>query len=93
MRVRSKILLAAAVLAAFALVVSGTSPVLAQAPADSRVTDALDKGEAALKVKKWEEALDAFKQAHNLANKTSSVALFGMARAYHGLAAYKNEAD
>ena len=93
MRVRSKILLAAAVLATFALVVSGTSPVLAQAPADPRVTDALDKGEAALKVKKWEEALDAFKQAHNLANKTSSVALFGMARAYHGLAAYKNEAD
>ncbi len=57
------------------------------------MSEALDKGEAALKNRKWEEALDSFKQAHTLAGKTSSVALFGMARAYHGLGAYKNEAD
>jgi thiol-disulfide isomerase/thioredoxin len=93
MPVRSKILVASAALAVFALLMSPTLPLLAQAPADPRVTDALDKGEAALKARKWEEALDAFKQAHNLANKTSAEALFGMARAYHGLAAYKNEAE
>ena len=93
MQVRPKTLFAAAVLVASALMVTVAFPVRAQAPADPRVTDALDKGEAALKTRKWEEALDSFKQAHTLANKTSAVALFGMARAYHGLGAYKNEAD
>ena len=93
MQAGPKTLVAVAALFVAAILVSVTLPVLAQAPADPRVTDALDKGEAALKVKKWEEALDSFKQAHNLANKASSVALFGMARAYHGLGAYKNEAD
>jgi len=93
MQAGPKTLVAVAALFVAAILVSVTLPVLAQAPADPRVTDALDKGEAALKIKKWEEALDSFKQAHNLANKTSSVALFGMARAYHGLGAYKNEAD
>ena len=74
-----------------AILVSVTLPVLAQAPADPG-TDAR-QGRGCAQVREWEEALDSFKQAHNLANKTSSVALFGMARAYHGLAAYKNEAD
>lgn len=71
---------------------SGAAPLPPQA-LDARVTEALDKGEAALKARKWEEALDAFKQAHNAANKSSPVPLFGMARAYHGLGAYKNEAQ
>jgi thiol-disulfide isomerase/thioredoxin len=93
MHLRSKVLISAAAFAVATFLVAATLPVLAQAPADPRVTDALDKGEAALKARKWEEALDSFKQAHNLAKKTSAVALFGMARAYHGLAAYKNEAD
>jgi thiol-disulfide isomerase/thioredoxin len=93
MQAGPKTLVAAAALFVSAILVSVTLPVLAQAPADPRVSDALDKGEAAIKIKKWEEALDSFKQAHTLANKTSSVALFGMARAYHGLGAYKNEAE
>lgn len=86
-------LINAATLAVAAIITSNAGAVAAQAPADPKMSEALNKGEAALKLKKWEEALDSFKHAHALANKTSSVALFGMARAYHGLGAYKNEAD
>ena len=68
-------------------------PVTAQSQAaDPKVAEALSLGEAALKTKKWEDALNAFKQANEAAGKSSAVALFGMARAYHGLGAYKNEA-
>jgi thiol-disulfide isomerase/thioredoxin len=61
--------------------------------ADPRIADATDRGEAALKTRKWEEALNAFKEAHAASNKSSPLALFGMARAYHELGAYKNEAE
>jgi len=61
----------------------------AQSP---QFTEAMSAGEAALKTKKWEDALKAFKQASDAADKKSAVAHFGMARAYHGLGAYKNEA-
>ena len=38
-------------------------------------------------------ALEAFKQAKQLEVRASPFACFGMARAYHGLKAYKDEAD
>lgn len=62
-------------------------------PADPKFTEALQKGEAALKVRRFEEALDAFKQANAIQNKTSAVAFYGISRAYHGLGAFKSEAD
>jgi thiol-disulfide isomerase/thioredoxin len=81
---------------ATALAISGalaSRPMAAQAPAaDQRLTDALDKGEASLKAGKWEDAFRAFKQANDLAGKASVAALFGLARVYHGLGDYKNEA-
>jgi thiol-disulfide isomerase/thioredoxin len=60
---------------------------------DPKAAEALQKGEAALKVRAWEDALQAFKQANALQNKQSALALFGVARAYHGLGAFKSEAD
>jgi peroxiredoxin len=63
------------------------------AAGDAAFTQALQKGEVALKARQFEPALDAFKQANALKNKSSAVALFGVARAYHGLKAYKSEAD
>lgn len=83
---------ASALLAAW-LVIERT-PLVAQSPPapDPKAAAALDRGEAAIKAKKWEGALDAFKQAHTLLDKTSTAALFGMSRAYHGLGAYKTEA-
>ena len=85
----------AAAIAAAVIVGSLTDYLSAQSgpPPDPRIADALDRGEAAIKAKKWEDALDAFKEAHSAANKTSPPALFGMARAYHGLGAFKNEAE
>lgn len=83
----------AAIIVAALLAVGAVNPLQVGAQADPRVSEALDKGEAALKARKWEDALEAFKQAHNFANKTSPIPLFGMARAYHGLGAFKNEAE
>ena len=60
---------------------------------DPKFTEALQKGEAAIKARRYQEALDAFKQANNVANKKSARALLGVARAYHGLGAFKSEAD
>ena len=70
-------------------------PLGAQAPApvDPKFTEALQKGEAALKIRKFEDALGAFKQANNILDKKSPAALYGVARAYHGLGAFKNEAE
>jgi thiol-disulfide isomerase/thioredoxin len=50
----------------------------------------LQKGEAALNGRKFDEALDAFKRASALRKKTSAEAHFGIARAYHGLGDFKN---
>ena len=78
-------------------VVAGSHVLLARqsppAPADPQAAAALRRGENALKIQKYEEALDAFKQANALQNKTSAAAFFGIARAYHGLGAYKSEAE
>jgi thiol-disulfide isomerase/thioredoxin len=78
---------------AAASVFDASNPRAAQAPAsDGRVADALRKGEASLAAAKFTAALDTFKQANQLSKQSSVQALWGMARAYHGLADHKNEA-
>src|SRR4030095_13302166 len=72
-----------------AVLVARPPQLAAQAP---QVAEALQAGEAALKAKKWEDALKPFKRASDLPEKASAAAHYGMARAYHGLTAYKNEA-
>jgi thiol-disulfide isomerase/thioredoxin/Flp pilus assembly protein TadD len=80
-------------LAAVACVTAGAILTAAQDPADPKFTAAMEKGDAALKTRKFQEALDAYKDANNAAGKKSARALLGVARAYHGLEAFKNEAD
>lgn len=74
--------------------------VAAQAPApaaarsaDPKFTAATQRGEAALKLRRWDDALDAFKDANALENKKSAVALYGMSRAHHGIGAFKTSAE
>ncbi len=64
-----------------------------QATPDPKFTAAMQKGEAALKARRFEEAIDAFKQANAIRNKTSAAAFHGLGRAYHGLGAFKSEAE
>lgn len=89
MRIRTALPFAAAVacLAADPLVT------VAQESADPKFVAAMQKGDAALKTRKFEDALAAYKEASNAAGKKSPRALLGVARAYHGLAAFKSEAD
>ncbi len=63
-----------------------------QVPAtpDPKFTAAMQKGEAALKARRFEEALGAFKQANAIQNKRSAAAFHGIGRAYHGLGAFKS---
>ena len=63
------------------------------APPDPKFTAALQKGEAALKVRRWQDALEAFRDANAVMDKKSPAALYGVARAFHGLKAYKSESD
>src|SRR4029453_11338213 len=63
-----------------------------QAP-DPKFTAAMQKGEAALKSRRFEEALDSFKEANATQNKTSAAAFHGLGRVYHGLGAFKSGAD
>jgi thiol-disulfide isomerase/thioredoxin len=81
------------VLAVPGAVLLAASLVAQQAPDDPKFTQALQRGEAAMRVRQFEAALDAFKQANAIGKKTSAVALLGMSRAYHELAAFKTEAD
>ena len=79
--------------AAVACLTAGSILTAAQDPADPKFTAAMQKGDAALKTRRYQEALDAYKEASNVASKKSARALLGVARAYHGLAAFKSEAD
>jgi thiol-disulfide isomerase/thioredoxin/Tfp pilus assembly protein PilF len=63
------------------------------APPDPKFTAALQKGENALKVRRWQDALEAFRDANGMMDRKSPAALYGVARAFHGLKAYKSEAD
>ncbi len=60
---------------------------------DPKFTAALQKGENALKLRRWQDALEAFRDANALLDKKSPAALYGVARAFHGLKAYKSESD
>jgi uncharacterized protein HemY len=53
----------------------------------------LTTGETALKRRQWELALKSFRKANSLNKKPTSEGLFGVARAYVGLAAFKSAAD
>ena len=64
-----------------------------QAPPDPKFTAAMQKGEAALKARRFEEAIDAFKQANAIEKKTSAAAFYGLGRAYQGLGAFKSGAE
>ena len=64
-----------------------------QATPDPKFTVAMQKGEAALKARRFEEAIDAFKQANAMQKKTSAAAFYGLGRAYQGLGAFKSGAE
>src|SRR5215831_11765905 len=68
------------------------SPLSTPDPA-SPLGQALQRGEAALLLREYMPALEAFKQAKKLEAQPSANALYGMARAYQGLGAYKDEID
>jgi thiol-disulfide isomerase/thioredoxin len=85
-------------LARVAVVLSMFAAVMAQAHQDQALPDpqftaAMQKGEAALKARRFEEAIDAFKQANAFQNKSSAAAFHGLGRAYHGLGAFKTGAE
>jgi thiol-disulfide isomerase/thioredoxin len=81
---------AAALLAALA---SDGQAIRAHQDTDPKFTAAIAKGEAALKGRRFQEALDAFKDANNAAGRKSAVAFYGTSRAYFGLGAFKSAAD
>ena len=82
------------VIAATLVVTSSRDGLIAQAnQPDPKFTAALQKGEAALKMRRWQDALEAFRDANALMDKKSPAALYGVARAFHGLKAYKSESD
>lgn len=72
-----------------------TGSLLAQGPTpgNPKFTEALQKGEAELKSRRFDAALDAFKQANAQLDKKSAAALYGVARAHRGLGDFKNEAN
>jgi thiol-disulfide isomerase/thioredoxin len=51
---------------------------------------ALARGEAALKARQFEEAIDAFKAANDLGGRRSVPALYGLCRAYYGFGAFRD---
>jgi thiol-disulfide isomerase/thioredoxin len=61
--------------------------------ADPAVVAAMERGEALLKTRKYDEAIREFKQANELQNKQSAAAFFGIGRVYHAMGAYKTEAE
>lgn len=72
---------------------AGAVDAQAPPPADPKFTAALQKGEAALKMRRWQDALEAFREANAVLDKKSPAALYGVARSFHGLGAFKSEAD
>jgi peroxiredoxin len=69
-----------------------TAPVVVQ-QATPEHDQKLAQGEALLKTRQWDTALKAYKEANALADKKSAPALYGMAKAYEGLRAYKSAAE
>jgi len=91
--ITSRVLVPAALIITACLTTQNLPAAAQSPPSDPKFADAMSQGEAGIRAKKWEAALEAFKSAHQLAGKSSVGALYGMSRAYHGLGAYKNEAD
>ena len=60
---------------------------------DPKFAAAMQRGEAELKSRRFDEAIDAFKQANAIQKKTSAAAFLGLARAYHGMGAFKSGAE
>jgi thiol-disulfide isomerase/thioredoxin len=60
---------------------------------DPKFAAAMQKGEAEMKARRFDEALQAFKQANAIQKKTSAAAFLGLARAYHEMGAFKTEAE
>jgi thiol-disulfide isomerase/thioredoxin len=70
------------------------APAAAQdASRDKEYAEEIQKGETALQRRQFRPALDAFKKASSLRNKTSAEAYVGMAKAYQGLREHKDAAD
>ena len=55
---------------------------------DPAVVAAMERGEALLKTRKYDEAIREFKQANELQNKQSAAAFLGLGRVYHAMGAY-----
>ena len=89
---RTRMLIAAGLTLGVVVTLSGAPLAQGTAPAPGFAA-AIEKGEALLKARKYEEALGAFKQANDLEKKKSAAAFLGISRAYHGLGAFKSEAD
>src|SRR5687768_4926577 len=53
----------------------------------------LQKGNDALRRRKFEDALKSFKKANDLRNKSCVMCLYGMAQSYFAMEAFKNAAD
>lgn len=71
---------------------------LAAAPAGAQdqpqaYADEMKKGDTASSRHQYEDALQSYKKAYSLSNKTSIDAVFAMAMAYRGLGAHKNVVD
>lgn len=57
---------------------------------DDAFEEEFEKGEMLLRNGQYEEALKAYKKANGMRNKKCAECLWGMARAYDGLGAYRN---
>jgi peroxiredoxin/Tfp pilus assembly protein PilF len=76
-------------IATFGLSPSVHTRALAQQGDASGYAEQITAGRDFMRQRKYEDALKAFKRANELKNQTSAEALFLMANAYMGLAAYK----
>ena len=75
----------------FLLLSTGAVP--ARQDKSASYEEELRNGDAYLQRRMFEQALQAYKHAHSLTDKTSYEALVGMALAYRGLGAHKNVLD
>src|SRR5687767_15153355 len=82
-----------AIITLIALSLMPALPSANQDDKDEQFTAALQQGDKALSLRQYDDALKAFKRASGLRDKRSPEAHFGMARAYHELAAPKSAAD
>lgn len=79
--------------AALAAVLAAVPAVPAAQDSEAEYATEMRAGDTALARRQFEPALKAFKRANALKNKKSLEALHGMARAFHGLGAFKNAVE